>query len=287
MPTRPILYKFALAAILLIIIGYLLAPYFAGTNEINPIAISLGNFTIHWYGVTMALGIVVCSLLALRVVRPQLKSISEDQLLTGFVWVIAGGLVGARLLFVLLKWPFYADNPASVINIWEGGLSLHGALLGGLLATLIYSSQAKINWKHLADIVAVTLPIGQAVGRFGNFFNQEAFGGPTNLPWKMFVEAEFRPEAHINSSYYHPTFLYEAILLIGLYIILRLRLAARLRPGQLLAIYLGGYSVIRFATEFFRVDSDYLGSLSIAQWASLAILAWSIIWYYQLRRHDT
>lgn len=285
MLNRHNIYKFALTAILLWLVGFLLVPYFVGARQIDPIALTWGDLTIHWYGVTMALGILISSLIAIRVVRPRLTNISEDQLLSAFIWIIAGGLIGARLLFVLLKWPLYANDPISILYISEGGLSLHGGLLGGLIATLIYSAKEKLNWKNLTDVAVVALPVGQAIGRFGNFFNQEAYGGPTNLPWKMFVSPALRPEQYQSTSFFHPTFLYEAILLMILYIILRVRLIHHPKAGQLTAIYLGGYSIIRFATEFFRIDSDYLGKLSIAQWASLAILVWSIIWYYRTR-HD-
>ncbi len=279
------LYKFALAAILLLLAAFLLAPYFAGHKAIMPIAFSLGSLTIHWYGITMAGAILICSILALKVVRPKIGGLSEDQLLSAFVWIVGGGLIGARLLFVMLKWHLYAPNPISALYISEGGLSLHGALLGGLLAILIYSAREKLNWKKITDIVVVTLPIGQAIGRFGNFFNQEAFGGPTSLPWKMFVSKDLRPPNYQDASFFHPTFLYEALLLVILYIFLRKRLVDNPAAGQLTAIYLGGYSIIRFITEFFRIDSDHLGTLSIAQWASLAILIWSILWYYRAN-HD-
>jgi phosphatidylglycerol:prolipoprotein diacylglycerol transferase len=282
----PSITKIALVAVLLIIIGIWLAPYFAGTKQINPIAIELGQFQIHWYGLTMAAAILVSALISIYVALPRLKTITENQLLDAMVWMIAGGLIGARLLFVILKWPEYQSDIQSIWQIGEGGLSLHGAILGGGIGLLIYcwryyGGVGRVGLK-IADIAVVGIPLGQAIGRLGNFFNQEAFGGPTNLPWKMYVAPEFRPEGLSQFSFFHPTFAYEALLNLILFWFLLSMLKRYQFSGQLFLIYVAVYSLIRLFIEFFRIDSDYWGVLSIAQWASLVFVGCAILYYYRL-----
>lgn len=280
--------KYALVASLLILIGYCLAPYFAGTSQISATVLQISDLQIRWYGVTMALAIIASALCSIYFVLPKLKLVTENQLLDAMVWMIFGGVLGARLLFVLIKWTEYSNDISSIWRIWEGGLSLHGAIVGGMIALVIhtrsrYAGWAKISLK-ISDLVAVGLPLGQSIGRFGNFFNQEAFGGPTTLPWKMYVEPSMRPAGLAEYSYFHPTFAYEAILNILLFSLLCFVVPRYKFSGQLFVVYTGAYSFIRFFIEYFRIDSDYLGQLSIAQWASLIILAVSVGFYYFLNR---
>lgn len=274
-------YKLAAGAILAALIWWSWSPIFAGKVVINPILLDLGAFQLHWYGLTMALAIAAAYLTVLKSALPVQKTITVDQFTEASLWMTVGGLVGARLLFVVLKWPDYAADLATIFRIDQGGMSLHGALLGGLLGLIWYGWRQRANWVNIADLVVIGLPIGQIVGRLGNFINQEAYGGPTDLPWKMFVRPENRPELYADTSFFHPTFLYESLLLLLLYAGLRLLLGRGHKPGALLAAYLVGYSIVRFGIEFFRIDSDRLGLLSIAQWASLAIVALGIIWYYR------
>ena len=274
-------YKLAAGAILAALIWLSWSPIFAGKVVIHPILLDLGAFQLHWYGLTMALAIAAAYLTVLKSALPVQKTITVDQFTEASLWMTVGGLVGARLLFVVLKWPDYAADLATIFRIDQGGMSLHGALLGGLLGLIWYGWRQRANWVNIADLVVIGLPIGQIVGRLGNFINQEAYGGPTDLPWKMFVRPENRPELYADTSFFHPTFLYESLLVLLLYAGLRLLLGRAHKPGALLAAYLVGYSIVRFGIEFFRIDSDRLGLLSIAQWASLAIVALGIIWYYR------
>lgn len=280
--------KYALVASLLILLGYFLAPYFAGTSSIPAVAFQVGALEIRWYGVTMALGILASGLCSIYFVLPKTKLVTEHQLLDAMVWMILGGIVGARLLFVVLKWSDYSDNLASIGHIWEGGLSLHGAIIGGMFALIIHTRSQYGGWARvslkISDLVAVGLPLGQAIGRFGNFFNQEAFGGPTNLPWKMYIEPALRPAGLSEFSFFHPTFAYEAILNILLFGLLASMVYRYKFSGQLFLIYTGAYSLIRFFIEYFRIDSDHLGLLSIAQWASLIIFVGSVWVYHYLDR---
>ncbi len=263
-------HKIALGAILFGAILYWILPYFAGTKLVSSYLIT-EPIAIRWYGLTMAGGLLASIWVVLR--RSQAATLAaSEQLLSAIIWAIVGGFVGARLLFVILKWPIYAGDLVSILQVSEGGLSLHGALLGGVIATLLYARRTKLDWWRLADTLVVGVPLGQAIGRFGNFFNQEAFGGPTNLPWGMFVEPAYRPAGFADAAFFHPTFLYESLACLALFYFLY-RLPTFRTPGQRLLVYLMLYSCIRFVLEFFRIDSDTLGPLSIAQWASLGIIA--------------
>jgi len=175
-------------------------------------------------------------------------------------------------------------HPEEILLFTRGGLSIHGALLGGIISLWWYSAKAKLNFWQLADLGVPGLALGQAIGRFGNFFNQEAFGGPTQLPWKMFVAPGSRPIEFLQERYFHPTFIYESILDIALLIVLLrimlypkrvgpLSLGSYGRVGSILAWYLILYSGVRFGVEWFRVDSDSVGIFTLAQWASLVIIA--------------
>ena len=251
-----------------------MAPYFSGAKSLSPYLLE-GALVIRWYGATMALGLLaaIWAVLHRRAITPQF---SENQILGVIIWAIIGGFIGARLLFVVLKWPLYSQDLISILQINEGGLSLHGALIGGAAATAAFCYLYRLNWARMADLLIVGLPIGQAIGRFGNFFNQEAFGGVTNLPWKMYVAPEFRPSHLGGFDFFHPTFIYEAVgnLVIFWYL---LRQQTPHHAGRILLQYLMLYSCLRFVVEFFRIDSDRIGSLSVAQWASLGIVAVAVI----------
>ncbi|HCL47385.1 TPA: prolipoprotein diacylglyceryl transferase, partial [Patescibacteria group bacterium] len=229
-----------------------------------------------WYGLLLASGIAAGSWLMARL--SSRWSITQDQALDMIIWMLIGGLLGARLLFVVLKLPLYLADPIEILLIGRGGLSIHGAILGGAIGLWWYAKNHKLNFWHLADLAVPGVALGQAIGRWGNFFNQEAFGGPTELPWKMFVAPGYRPLQFLQEPYYHPTFLYESLLNL---LVLTLILRVDVNPGQSgrrLAWYLVLYSSVRFGVEFFRVDSDTLGFLTIAQWASLAIVLIGAYW---------
>jgi phosphatidylglycerol:prolipoprotein diacylglycerol transferase len=232
----------------------------------------------------MATAILAGILLAIRL-SAHSKDITTEDVVSAATWTAIGGIIGARLLFVVLKWSDYSHNLTEIIDIQQGGLSIHGAVLGGAIALFLYTVIEKKSFLLLADLFALVLPLGQLIGRFGNFFNQEAFGGPTTLPWKMFVNLSNRPDGYEIFKYFHPTFLYEGIgNLLILILLLRVYQKSHL-PGQIVSIYLIMYSGLRFVTEIFRVDSDRWFTISLAQWASLAIIIIvSIIWIRNFRR---
>jgi len=257
-------------ALLILWIG----PYFSGTKLINPIFLYLGGWQIHWYGLLMVVAVVAGWYWLDKLAK---RTYLVNKTLDLIVWVALGGLVGARLLFVLLKLSEFSGQWQSIFSLSQGGLSIHGALIGGLVATFIYCRHNQLSFSKTLDMLVLPVLIGQVIGRWGNFFNQEAFGGPTNLVWKMYVAPKFRPEGYANYNFFHPTFLYEAIGLgLIIWLIIRLRKQS-LSAGTLTIIYLISYSVLRFGIEFFRLDSDKLWQLTLAQWGSLLIIMGGVI----------
>jgi len=267
--------------VLILISGlyFFLSPYFTGATEVGGIAFFLGSWPVYWYGIIMGLAMVAGLTLILKLSDSK-NIISAEHLWELLLWVIISGIVGARLLFVILKWSDYAGDLSSIFNIHEGGLSIHGAVLGGLIALLIYARRRRGYFWHYADLLVPGVALGQAIGRFGNFFNQEAFGGPTDLPWKMFVAPQSRPIGFEGEVFFHPTFLYESIGLVLIVALLVFIYQRSKFSGQTALTYLGIYSVLRFVIEYFRIDADKWGMLTVAQWASIVIIVVAI-WLYR------
>lgn len=272
---------FAATGVILVVLGGLaLTPYFKGFAIVNPVLVKLGDFPVYWYGLAMTVATLLAFLWWQRRSTPKLGEIHAVNLA---IWLVLSGLIGARLLFVVLKWSEFSGLPWwEVFNLHGGGLSIHGALIFGVIATIIYAKRYQLPLLPLFDLLVPPVILGQIIGRLGNFFNQEAFGGPTNLPWKMFVAPEFRPPQFANQAFFHPTFLYSMIGLTLVLMIVLLIERRTVRPGAVLITYIAAYGIERFVIEFFRVDSDKLGVFTWAQWGSIALimiaLAISLIW---------
>jgi phosphatidylglycerol:prolipoprotein diacylglycerol transferase len=251
----------------------------------GPIAVSLRlppdlpvvgslQLSIRWYGVLIATAMALGLWLASR--EAQRRGEPSDELLKAAEFALIGGLLGARLYYVLFTLDYYQTQPWwRVFAVWEGGLAIHGGLIGGLLAGGAYVLSRGLPLPTYLDIVAPYLPLGQAIGRWGNFFNEEAFGGPTDLPWKLYISESHRPPQFIDQPFFHPTFLYESLWDFGVFLVLVLGLRRRFEPapGALFLAYLGLYSFGRLWIEGLRTDSLMLGSLRIAQIVSaVAIL---------------
>ena len=255
----------------------------------GPIALQIGPLSIRWYGLLIATAVLLGTSLAHReAIR---RGEDPDQLLNVIVLGVMSALVGARLYYVLFNWGYYGPKPFKIFAVWEGGLAIHGGILGGALATAIYTVRKKLPMLICMDIMAPSLVLGQAIGRWGNFFNQEAFGTPTNLPWKLYIEPYHRPPHLAAFEYFHPTFLYESLWDLGVFLILYFLLRRRLQqaPGALSLCYLGLYSLGRFFVEGLRIDSLMLGPLRAAQVVSLALVAASLfglMWLLVLRRRS-
>ncbi len=242
----------------------------------GPIALQIGPLAIRWYGLLIATAVLLGTSLAHReAIR---RGEDPDQLLNVIVLGVMSALVGARLYYVLFNWGYYGPRPSKILAVWEGGLAIHGGILGGALATAIYTVRKKLPALTYMDIMAPSLVLGQAIGRWGNFFNQEAFGTPTNLPWRLYIEPYHRPPHLAAFEFFHPTFLYESLWDLGVFVVLYFLLRRRLEqsPGALSLCYLGLYSIGRYFVEGFRIDSLMLGPLRAAQVLSLVLMGVSL-----------
>lgn len=249
----------------------------------GPFVLEIGPLSIRWYGLLFATGVLLGTWLAQReAIR---RGEDPDQLLNVIVYGVMAGLLGARLYYVLFNWGYYGSRPLKILAVWEGGLAIHGGLLAGGLTAVIYSIRKKLPVLTYLDIMAPSAPLGQAIGRWGNFFNQEAFGTPTDLPWKLYIEPYHRPPDLATFEYFHPTFLYESLWNLLVFSLLYFLLRRRLQriPGALLLCYVGLYSVGRFFVEGLRIDSLMLGPLRAAQVMSLALIAVSLVGLVWLR----
>ncbi len=249
--------------------------------------IELGPLSIRWYGVLIAtavlIGVNLSQYLASR------RQVNPELLSDLAIWLVLAAIPSARLYYVIFQWRDYASNPASIVAIWQGGIAIHGAILGGTIAALIFARLKRISFWQLADLVAPSLILGQAIGRWGNFFNSEAFGSPTDLPWKLFIPPDRRPIGFENVAYYHPTFLYESLWNLGVFALLMFLFfkRPRLKIGTLFLTYMVAYSAGRVWIEGLRTDSLMLGFLRMAQVVSLAGMAigtFGLIWLYVFRR---
>lgn len=234
---------------------------FLHTFNPNPILFQIGWFKIHWYGFFVVLGIIL-GLLAVLKLAKRLGVKSDEVFNLGF-YVIIFGLLGARIYAVFLDLGFYLDNPFEIIAVWHGGLAIHGAVIGGAIAGLIYCFKNRQSFWKWADITAPAIALGQAVGRWGNYFNQELFGRPTDLPWGIPIAFESRPLEYLSEQYFQPTFIYESMLnLLNFAVLVLVFLWTKKRNqesgirnyGIVFLVYLINYSLIRIAMEFLRID---------------------------------
>jgi phosphatidylglycerol:prolipoprotein diacylglycerol transferase len=233
------------------------------------IAVQIGPLVIRWYGILMATAIVVGLWVGHR--RAKREGLPADEIISCAQWAILAGLVGARLYEVAFNWDYYGQYPGKIIAVWEGGLAIHGGLILGPLVGAWLAHRWKLPVLRGLDVTAAPLALGQAIGRWGNFFNEEAFGAPTDLPWRLYISPPRRPLGFTQYEYFHPTFLYESLWDLLVFGLLVAWLGPRLRnrPGALFFCYLGLYSVGRFAIEGLRLDSFWLGSYRVPQLASL------------------
>ena len=241
----------------------------------DPIAISLFGLSIRWYAVFILTGIIV-SLIVMRWLAEK-RGMDPEFPLDAAPIVIVAAIIGARFYYILLRWNDYSADPSAALNIRLGGLTIHGALLAGTLAFLWYCRRRQQRFFAWVDIVIAVVPIGQAIGRWGNWANQEAFGTPTDLPWAVHIDPEHRPPAYAANSTFHPTFLYECILnliiaAILIWLVLRMRTDRRFREGDALWIYLILYGIIRFIIESDRTDSLKIGPWPAAYWFSVGFI---------------
>jgi len=230
---------------------------------------------------SMILGMVTAIMIAKH------YQITKDQIIDLSFYLIISSLIGARVYEIFLELPYYLAQPMEMIKVWRGGLAIHGAILGGLIALGLFVRKNKtFNFWKLAAIIVPALALGQALGRFGNYFNQELFGKPTDLPWGIPIDLLNRSNDYISANYFHPTFLYESLgslvifglLLLGHYLIIKKKKTTIANFRLIVLIYIILYSTLRFLLEFIRIDSTpILGSLRWPQIASLGLIIISLI----------
>jgi len=270
--------------------------------------VNLGFFSIKWYGLLIALSILLGLNLSKKLARS--RGIDPHLISEMLPSLVLSSIIGARIYYVIFEYrQFSGDNfftPIKIFNIylnipsslaiWEGGIAIHGALLGGFLSIYLFCKSKKIPLKIFLDLLMPSVILGQAIGRWGNFFNNEAFGIPTNLPWKVFIPLSNRPIIFANYQFFHPTFLYESlwnllIFILLIYVFNKQNKENSILPGLITCLYLITYSFGRFWIEGLRIDSLCLGGyppyceggLRIAQFISIFLFSSGLIWLYFLK----
>ena len=247
-----------------------------------PSSFTIGPLTIHLYGVIIAAGLMLAVLYACR--RSREFGIKEDDVIDGVLWVTPFAIICARLYYCLFSWDSYADDPISILYIWNGGLAIYGGVIGAAIGVIVFCKIKKIKIPALLDLVALGFLIGQAMGRWGNFFNREAFGCRTDSFFRMGL---------LNSitgtvGYFHPTFLYESVWNVLGFVMLHFASKPRQYDGQIALGYAAWYGLGRTFIEGLRTDSLYLGVFRVSQllaavtcFAALVVLVWQMF-----RPHD-
>lgn len=260
----------------------------------DQIAFRIGPIAVHWYGILIVSGILAATYLSSYLAR--LRGQDPEFVWDALVWCVLLGVVGARLYHVLTVTPsmgvgrwYYFEHPAQIFAIWEGGLGVYGAVAGGALGLYIAARRANEPVLQWMDTTVPGLVLAQAIGRWGNYINQELYGKPTDLPWAVYIEPRYRLPGYGMDELFQPTFFYEsmwnlATCLALVYLTWRYR--DKLIPGLTTSIYFISYSVARFLLEFIRLDAAAVGRIAIAQIVALVtIVAFSVFLAYQVNRH--
>ena len=257
-------------------------------QPLSRIAFELGPITVYWYGLLIGMGVVVGYLIATR--ETEKRGLPKDTFTDLLIWALPIAIISARIYYVIFRWEHYVDNPLKAFAIWEGGLAIHGGLIGGVATAIVFARRRGISFWKILDIAAPSIIIAQAIGRWGNFMNQEVYGGPVT---REFLESLMLPQFVINQmyindpihglGYYHPTFLYESIWnILGFALLLWLR-RVNLKEGEIFLSYVIWYSVGRFFIEGMRLDNLMIGDfLRTAQIVSIILIVGAvIIWIYR------
>lgn len=257
-----------------------------------------GEQVLHFYGIVIMFGAVAGAWLAGR--RAKLRGHDPEVVWDLLIYLIVGGVIGARIWHIFTPPPssieqgfttgYYLTHPFDAISIWNGGLGIPGAVIGGALVLWWYSRKHNLNFLEWADISVPSLALGQAIGRWGNFFNQELYGAPTSLPWKLFIDPVHRVRGFESYEYFHPLFLYESLWnLANMFLLLWLgrRFPDKLKPGDLLLVYLIAYPIGRFLLDFLRLDASMVGGVNANQ-SFMAVVALfsaaTLIWRHRPSR---
>ena len=244
-----------------LLIYFIFIPAFAGRLAISHV-VQVGPLALRWYGLILALAILTSYFIIRK--NSWKFGISQEAVDDFSFWLTIVGIIGARFYYVIFNLDYFSKNWNEVYQIWQGGLSIYGAVLAGLGFVYFYTRKRVYNFWQIADLLALGLPLGQAIGRFGNFINQEAFGVPTSLPWKMYVAPLYRPIQFAQEKFFHPAFLYEALANVLIFILLY-KLVGKHKPGTIALAYLASYSLFRFFIEAVRLDSFIIQGFRVDQ----------------------
>ncbi len=253
------------------------------------IAFTLGNTDIHWYGLVMSFAILIGIFVIIFTKKRFYPDISTDTICDISFMLIICGIISARLYYVILDYKYFIKFPLEIPAVWHGGISIQGAIIGGIIAGLIYAKKKKINFLRYADLYSFGIVTGQIIGRWGNFFNSEAFGLPTDLPWKLYIPYKSRPMQFRAEEYFHPAFLYESLLSIIILIILYLILVKykKRTDGLIFFCYIILYSIARIIVESIRVDSVLnINNIHIAHITAFLFIVAGIIGIIYINKHD-
>ena len=255
----------------------------------DPIAFSIGTLEIRWYGILIALALLIGIVVSYFIAK--YRGEKQDETINFAPFAVIFGIIGARLLHVVVNWSYYSGHLSYIFAFRRGGLAIQGVMLGGILALVVFCKVRKLDFWKWTDIMSPALLLGQAIGRWGNYFNQEAFGMPTSLPWGIYIDPINRPPSYSNAEFFHPTFLYESIanLILFVLLLLILRLYNK-RPGKfpnglVFATYLGVYAIYRSIIEYYRIDSSFvLGVKVVYILDGITIIAVLIIINYLVKK---
>lgn len=241
----------------------------------DPVAFEIFGMPVRWYGIIISLGIILGTLITIK--ESKKRGYGEDLVIDLLLFAIPLSIVGARLYYVVFSWDRYKDNLGDIINIRQGGLAIHGGLIMAVIVALVYTRVKKINFWSIADMFAPGIILGQAIGRWGNFVNQEAHGGPTDLPWGIFI----------NGQKVHPTFFYESMWnLLVLAFLLWFRKSKSKVKGETFLLYIALYSLGRVFIEGLRTDSLMFAGLRVAQLISVGAIVVSFLIFGIRRRNN-
>lgn len=239
----------------------------------NPIAFKIFGMDVRYYSLFILIGVLIGYFMIIK--EGKKFNINEDSLFNMFFWTLIIGIIGARLYYVMFNWEYFGSHISEIWQIWQGGLAIHGGIIFGLITIAIYAKKNNINLLKLLDIVTPPLILAQAIGRWGNFFNGEAYGPATTLSHlhSMHIPSFIIKGMNINGMYYTPTFFYESIwCIVGFILLIVLRRLKYVKTGQIAATYLIWYGIGRFYIESLRTDSLILAGFKIAQIISIIMI---------------
>lgn len=261
-------------------------PHLGIHLNISPVAFSIGPLSVRWYGIIIAAAIMVALTLCMKDTKK--FNYKEDDIIDAFLIALPVSIIFARLFFVVFTWESFKNDFLGIFRVWEGGLAIYGAIIGAVLSVFFYTRHKKMNMLGLLDFACVYFPLAQAIGRWGNFTNQELYGFNTDLPWGMTGNIiQMYPAPGVDGTkLVHPTFLYESILNIIVFVILlRIRKNSKVK-GTVFASYIMLYSFVRFLMEFLRTDEFGVGAIRYNQVFAVLAFIGALIWFIYLKKRS-